>query len=274
MSDQGQELEQDNTNLSREVASSVLEAQKQSDGSVIFLGPDRKPVFGFEKGELGVVLPSGKKINIFSDSRISGQAAYSPTVKGLVFTPATVNELKNPNVYYQEGWQTPEQRAVYFLKHEYTHLAWDQIGETIRKQIIDVFMRPEVAKAMRWFAATLVSKLEYQKQEETDLSVDCIELFFGGKIHRYSKELIVNELLAHAAVGEIMDRAGVTQVQRHNAERENFGLRSKAAIDCLETIGQRFPKEYALLKQKGLMGNDSFAKDLPVIRAKAVSLAT
>lgn len=247
--------------------------QKQQNGAVIFFDEARKPLYGFERGDLDISLPSGKRVNIFYDSRLQAQAAYSPDTTSFTFTPATIGELQHPENYPQEGWQTPSQRTEYILKHEYNHFAWDQLDQATREQVISLFYQPGIAKATRLFAADLITKSTYRVQEELDPNVDCLEFTINGRVYRYSKELIINELLAHATIGEMMDRQAITVIQRNNPQRENFGLRSKSALDCLTFLKKNFPQGYEALIKNKLINNPDFKSDLPVIKTKAVSLA-
>lgn len=242
---------------------------KQTDGSIVFNNAEGKPVYGYEKGELGITLPSGEKTNVCYDSRISGQAEYSSIGESFVFSPSAVKEINHPEKYPTEGWSSSEQRINYILRHEYNHFVWNRLGEDRKEQIITLFSKPEYNGTVRSFAAVLISKPEYQLQEEKDFSVPCYEFAFGGIIHRYSKDKIIGELLGHAVIGEIMDRDGITKIQRANPERENFGGRSKWSIDCIGLIKKSSPEDYEVLINSGVVNNQDFDKDCETIKSMA-----
>lgn len=245
-----------------------LKLQKNQDGTITALTKDGKPLGVYEKGFLDLNLPSGASVNVVADSRLTGfQAEYRPDFGALVLAGATLSEaanLQDPAANQEarkDGWKDLAQRTEYFIKHEYNHFAWDQLDSLTQQKILGIFSKPERLASTRTFAAILISKPEYQQQEETDPNKPAYEFTFGGKVHRYSQERIINELLAHGVLGEIMGRDEMTQIQRSRNQAENFGARSKAAIDCLDKIKSTSSEDFDFLVESGLVSNPGFEQD-------------
>lgn len=253
--------------------------QKNPDGTISVFDKNGKLMGAYEKGFLDVALPSGAKTHILADSRIVGlQAEYSHQIGAIILGGPTLTEMADPQnpaateVARKLGFNDLEQKTKYFIKHEYNHLIWDQLDSISQRRIMNMFSRPENLVATRAFAAVLISKKEYQDQEETDPNRESFEFNFGGRIHRYSKEFIVNELLAHAVLGDMVTREDMSRIHRSADKVENFWARSETAFDVIDQLKAQDPQNYDLLQQAGLVNNQNFEQDYSKIVAAAKSL--
>lgn len=256
-------------------------AQKNPDGTVSVFDKDGKMIGVYEKGFLDVPLPSGLQTHIVADSRITEfSAEYKYQMGAMVLGGPTLAEIADPaNPVANEearkiGWQDLEQKTKYFVRHEYTHLVWDKLDSVTQKRIMDIFSRSDNLATTRAFGAVLISKKEYQAQEETDPNKEAFEFNFGGRVHRYSKEFVVNELLAHGVLGDMVTRDDMTRIQRSSDRAENFGTRSKTAYDALDQLKVQSPQDYDFLQQAGLVNNQNFEQDYSRIVSTARSIHT
>jgi hypothetical protein len=246
----------------------------QPDGSIHFTDAidPQKIVFAFEKGKLNIPLPSGFALNIFYDSRLQGQnASFSPEANGIIVTADTKDQIQNPNTFSADGWPSVKSRTDYLIKHEYTHMRWDR-SVTTQEFAVNLLQHPAFLPETRAFGASLVSHPAYQAQEESDPMVDCFEYKFGGKTHRYSKDLIVQELFAHAAISQDLTDAQLNHLRQTDPDRYNFVQRSKMARDTLEKVQQKAPEQYAFLQQTGLVDSPQLKQDCAAIKEIVASL--
>lgn len=254
--------------------------QKNPDGTISVFDKDGKVMGAYEKGFLDVALPSGTRTHILADSRIIGEAEYSYRIGAIVLGGETLREIADPqNPAANEaarklGFNDLEQKTKYFIKHEYSHLIWDQLDSISQRRIMDMFSGSENLVTTRAFAAVLISKKEYQDQEEMAPDKETFDFTFGRRVHRYSKELVINELLAHQVLGDMATREDMTRIQRSTDKGENFGARSKAAFDALVQLRSKNPQDYYFLKQVGLVNNQTFEQDYSKIVSSARSLHT
>jgi len=249
-----------------------LTPHKQPNGRVMFNDDSGNAVYSYEQGEIGVSLPSGRKTNILYDSRLVGQAQYSPICGGFAFSPEAIKIPRRPDDNPLALWEDSERMTDYIFEHEYIHFVWDQLSPEEKERTINLFSRAEILPYTRSFGAVLIANKEYATEEMQDLTIDCFEFQYGGSIHRFPKEFIISELLAHVVIGKMMHREGLDNIQVRNRERKNFVDRSKTAIDCLARV-EKLPEEITFLRQKGLVDNKDFVKDYPVLKQTALGLA-